>query len=108
MGRGAFVLLLCVSRTIHVVAAASTRPPTKTAAPEFFRPACRLVGSTQATVTVKSFAAKMREAENTVAVRVPTLVAVCVMAGVALGGLVTTFAPTKKIEETTPLVAAKA
>jgi hypothetical protein len=62
----------------------------------------------EATVTVKSFAAKMREAENTVAVRVPTLVAVCVMAGVALGGLVTTFAPTKKIEETTPLVAAKA
>jgi len=48
-------------------------------------------------------------AEDSVAVRVPTLVAVCVLAGVALGGLATLLAPKlEKPAEVEPLLAAKA
>jgi len=56
-------------------------------------------------ITMKNFAARVMEEDNRVAVRVPTLVAVCVLAGVALGAVATMLAPTtKKVEETTPLM----
>mmetsp|Transcript_4520 Transcript_4520/g.14420 ORF Transcript_4520/g.14420 Transcript_4520/m.14420 type:complete len:679 (-) Transcript_4520:120-2156(-) len=51
-------------------------------------------------------AAKIAEAEDSVAVRVPTLVAVCVLAGVALGGVAALLAPkAKEPTEQEPLLA---
>ena len=41
-------------------------------------------------------AARLADAADSVAVRAPTLVAVCVLAGVALGGLLTVLAPKAK------------
>ena len=55
-------------------------------------------------------AARLADAADSVAVRAPTLVAVCVLAGVALGGLLATVLAPKAKEPTEqePLLAAKA
>jgi len=55
-------------------------------------------------------ASPKRSGEDAVAVRVPTLVAICVLAGIGLGGVATTFlmSKTKVVEEATPLLANKA